>query len=77
MAMALASATGYLNQVYTRSEHQRRGLAMAAVTRVMAALHKQGVGRCFLMVYKRNRAAIACYERLGFTGRVIGSTSDP
>lgn len=69
VAMALSSATGYLNQVYTRRAHRRLGLAAAAVTAVLAALHEQGVGRCFLMVFEGNSGAIACYERLGFLPR--------
>ena len=66
VSMALASATGYLNQIYTRLEHQRRGLASAAITRVLAALQRQDIRRCFLMVYRENVVAIRCYEKLGF-----------
>ena len=47
-------------------EHQRRGLARAAITRTLAALARQGVSRSFLMVYVTNAPAIRCYEALGF-----------
>lgn len=66
VAIALCSATGYLNQVYTLAEHRRRGLASAAVTRVLVALREQGVPRCFLMVFVGNDVARRCYLRLGF-----------
>jgi len=66
VAIALCSATGYLNQVYTLPAHRRRGLASAAVTRVLAALAAQGLARCFLMVFEENEGAQRCYERLGF-----------
>ena len=45
MAIALCSASGYLNQVYTLPAHRRRGLASAAVTRVLAVLAAQGLAR--------------------------------
>ncbi len=67
VAMALAGGTGYLNQVYTLPEQRRLGLAAAAVTRVLLALHAQGINRCFLLVYQENGVAIRCYEKLGFT----------
>ncbi|MCP4545638.1 MAG: GNAT family N-acetyltransferase [bacterium] len=73
VAMALASGTGYLNQVYTLPEHQRRGLALAAVSAVLDALNRQGVLRCFLMVFENNMGAIACYEALGFHQRNAGA----
>ena len=66
VALALCSSAGYLNQVYTLEAHRRRGLARAAVTRVLAALHAQGIERCFLMVFEENPAARRCYEALGF-----------
>lgn len=66
VAMALCSATGYLNQVYTQEAHRRRGLAAAAVTQVLCVLRELGLKRCFLMVFEENRGARRCYERLGF-----------
>lgn len=66
VALALCSSTGYLNQVYTLAEHRRRGLARAAVTRVLGVLHAQGFDRCFLMVFEENQAARECYVALGF-----------
>ena len=66
VAMAMAGVTGYLNQAYTRGDHQRRGLASALITRVLAALHQCGAERCFLMVYDTNLTAMRCYEKLGF-----------
>jgi ribosomal protein S18 acetylase RimI-like enzyme len=66
VAMALCSATGYLNQVYTLEAHRRRGLAAAAVTRVLCALRELDLARCFLMVFTENTGARLCYEALGF-----------
>ncbi len=66
VAMALAGGTGYLNQVYTLPEYRRKGLAGAAITRVLPALSRQGIVPCFLLVFKENVLAIACYEKLGF-----------
>lgn len=66
VAIALCSSAGYLNQVYVLGEHRRRGLARAAVTRVLEALHGQGIERCFLMVFEENGAARQLYASLGF-----------
>jgi GNAT superfamily N-acetyltransferase len=66
VAIALCSGSGYLNQVYTLPAHRRRGLARAAVTRVLAVLHAQGIEHCFLMVFEENRVARQCYETMGF-----------
>jgi ribosomal protein S18 acetylase RimI-like enzyme len=66
VAIALSSATGYLNQVYTLPAHRRRGLASAAVTRVLAVLAAQGLKRCFLMVFEENAEAQQLYTELGF-----------
>jgi len=66
VAIALCSASGYLNQVYTLPGHRRRGLASAAVTQVLVALAAQSLPHCFLMVFEENTGAQLCYERLGF-----------
>jgi ribosomal protein S18 acetylase RimI-like enzyme len=68
VAMALASATGYLNQVYTLAPFRRMGLAGASITAVLSALHQHGVPSCFLMVFQENRVAVECYRNLGFSG---------
>jgi ribosomal protein S18 acetylase RimI-like enzyme len=67
VAMALASPGGYLNQVYTHPAHRRRGLARAAIGRVLMALHAHGVRRSFLLVFLDNLEARSCYLALGFT----------
>ncbi len=72
VAMSLCSATGYLNQVYTLSEHRRRGLAAAGITRVLCALRELGLERCFLMVFFGNTGARQCYEALGFREPLVG-----
>ena len=36
------------------------------MTRVLAALHGEGLVRCFLLVFAENAVARQAYERLGF-----------
>lgn len=55
-----------LGNVATRPDARGRGLATAAATRVCQELLRAGVEHVGLNVKADNRAAIACYERLGF-----------
>ncbi len=47
--------------------HRRRGLARAVVEALAAWAVDAGAGRAYLQVEKHNTAAVAMYERLGFT----------
>lgn len=48
-------------------EYRRRGIGEQLITRLIALLRQQGVGSLTLEVRISNAAAIALYEKLGFT----------
>jgi ribosomal protein S18 acetylase RimI-like enzyme len=53
-----------IGNIVTAREHRRRGYASQVVSALVRALCAQRM--VFLQVFKTNKAAIACYERLGF-----------
>jgi predicted GNAT family acetyltransferase len=60
-----------LGNITTRPDARGRGLATAATARLCQELLRAGVEHVGLNVKADNRAAIACYEKLGFE-RVAG-----
>ncbi|HIE10455.1 MAG TPA: GNAT family N-acetyltransferase [Kiritimatiellae bacterium] len=56
----------FLSKLYVRKEHRRRGLARGALEVVEQECRRGGFSRVRLAVNKRNHAAIAAYQRLGF-----------
>lgn len=65
-AFTLATDTGYVNHVYTRDGHRGRGLASAAVVRLLHALRTRGHDRTTILTHDTNPGALALYKRLGF-----------
>lgn len=62
----VAEKSGYLSQIYTRPEWQRRGVASALITRSLAYFQQQGLTRATVEVQARNPQALRLYEQLGF-----------
>lgn len=54
-----------IGNIVTAREHRRRGYASQVVSALVRALHTREK-TVFLQVFKTNRAATTCYERLGF-----------
>lgn len=62
----VAEKAGYLSQIHTRPEWQRRGVASALITRSLAYFQQQGLTTATLEVQARNPQALRLYEQLGF-----------
>ena len=57
-----------LSRVLVAPDHRRRGIGLAMIAKAMSFSFRQHhVGRIDLGVSAANSAAIACYEKLGFT----------
>jgi ribosomal protein S18 acetylase RimI-like enzyme len=59
------SRAAEVGNIVTAREHRRRGYASQVVSALVRALHTREK-TVFLQVFKTNKAAIACYEHLGF-----------
>ena len=57
---------GYLSQIHTRPEWQRRGVASALITHSLHYFQQQGLTTATLEVQARNPQALHLYEQLGF-----------
>jgi ribosomal protein S18 acetylase RimI-like enzyme len=70
VAKAATNARGFgvdqIGGVYTAPEHRGKGLGALVVEALLRAVFKEKNAAC-LFVKKRNRPALALYERLGFT----------
>ncbi|HJN42619.1 MAG: hypothetical protein CL477_20280 [Acidobacteria bacterium] len=66
--LAPALGVGALGNVYTRSEHRRRGHATALAGAVTSEMIRSGVTTIVLNVREDNHSARRVYERLGFNG---------
>jgi RimJ/RimL family protein N-acetyltransferase len=62
-----AHGTGWIGRVLVAPDLRRRGLGLALMHHVLAlAFRERELHRVELGVFDFNRAAIACYERVGF-----------
>jgi predicted GNAT family acetyltransferase len=70
VAKAATNARGYtvdqVGGVYTVTDHRGKGIGKAVVSRLLKTVFAEKKEAC-LFVKKHNRAAIALYERLGFS----------
>ena len=60
---------GYLYHTAVGPAHRNRGVATALVQRVMDALEQAGIHKAALVVFGRNEAGNAFWEKMGFTAR--------
>ena len=58
---------GYINNVAVRPEYRRRGIASALISLLIEQGREIGLAFLTLEVRASNEAAIAVYEKLGFT----------
>ena len=62
----VAEKSGYLSQIHTRPEWQRRGVASALITLSLHHFQQQGLTSATVEVQARNPQALHLYEQLGF-----------
>lgn len=60
---------GHISHTAVSPAFQRRGIGRALVEAALAALREQGVAKVNLVVFARNEAGNAFWEKLGFTER--------
>ncbi len=65
--IARRGATAWVAGMGTAPSHRRRGLGEQALRAGLAAAAARGCDAAWLEVIDRNRAAVALYEKLGFT----------
>jgi ribosomal protein S18 acetylase RimI-like enzyme len=65
--VAPSESVAAVGNVYTRRDCRGRGLALRVTGAVTAELRRSGIRTIALNVAQRNAAAVALYERLGFT----------
>ena len=58
---------GYINHLAVAQEHQGRGLGRALVNACLAAMRREGIRTCSLVVFKDNETGNAFWDALGST----------
>jgi putative acetyltransferase len=61
---------GYIHHLAVANGYRRRELGRQMVVRSLQQLHKEGIQKCHLFVFKHNSDAIEFWRRVGFTERV-------
>jgi GNAT superfamily N-acetyltransferase len=67
-----AGSRGYLQRLAVHPAHQRRGIGSALVLDGLRWARRWGAGEVLVNTQEGNHAAVAAYERLGFTERSHG-----
>jgi ribosomal protein S18 acetylase RimI-like enzyme len=60
---------GYIHHTAVKPSETRRGVGSALLKNAMAALKSEGINKAALVVFKRNEAGNAFWEKCGFTQR--------
>ena len=60
---------GYLYHAAVLPEFQRQGIARALVAHAMEALEREGIHKAALVVFQRNAAGNAFWEKIDFSSR--------
>lgn len=60
---------GYIYHTAVAPARQRRGIGAKLVETALAALRVEGINKAALVVFSRNEAGNAFWERMGFTAR--------
>jgi putative acetyltransferase len=56
---------GLIHHLAVSCSHQRRGIGRELVRRALAALHREGIQKCHLLVFQQNVAGKAFWNRIG------------
>ena len=60
---------GYIYHMSVAETHRRRGVSSQLANRCLAAMKEAGITKAALLVFKRNEAGNAFWERQGFIAR--------
>lgn len=60
---------GYIYHTAVHPDYRGKGIGTSLVEATMAALERCGINKAALVVFQRNQAGNAFWQRLGFTGR--------
>jgi len=60
---------GYINHLAVAAEQQGRGVGRALVNACLAAMRREGIGKCSLMVFRDNDAGNAFWDAMGSVRR--------
>ena len=60
---------GYIYHTAVDKQYRNRGIAKCLVENAMSALQKEGINKAALVVFNRNRAGNAFWDKMGFTVR--------
>jgi len=60
---------GYINHLAVAIEHQGKGLGRALVSECLAAMRKENIAKCNLVVFKSNDEGNAFWDAIGATRR--------
>ena len=60
---------GYIHHLAVRPESRRQGIGLRLVRACLSGLHRQGMQKCHLFVFRQNSPAIAFWLANNFTGR--------
>jgi ribosomal protein S18 acetylase RimI-like enzyme len=60
---------GYLHHLSVAPAHRRRGVGRALAERCLAALRREGIGKCHIFVVSGNDGGQAFWERVGWVLR--------
>ena len=60
---------GYIHHLAVRPESRRQGIGRQLVRACLSGLHRQGMQKCHLFVFRQNSPAIAFWLANNFTGR--------
>jgi putative acetyltransferase len=61
---------GYIHHLAVHPQQRRRGIGRRLVDRALGELTRAGIDKCHIFVFKDNGAAIAFWQRIGWTDRV-------
>jgi ribosomal protein S18 acetylase RimI-like enzyme len=61
---------GYIHHLAVSESRRRQGLGRALVERCLAALRRDGIGKCHIFVFADNQDTIAFWKSIGWTQRV-------
>jgi ribosomal protein S18 acetylase RimI-like enzyme len=56
---------GLIHHLVTAPTHRRRGIGTALLHRSLGTLHREGIAKCHLLVFRSNEAGMAFWRKIG------------